>query len=54
MVKHIVTSGCSFSDFSGTWATLLNKKVNANVYDPHEHFLDNFLIPKLDINNICY
>lgn len=32
MVKHIVTSGCSFSDFSGTWAKLLNKKVNANVY----------------------
>ena len=32
MVKHIVTSGCSFSDWSGTWATLLNKKVNANVY----------------------
>jgi len=33
MVKHIVTSGCSFSDkCGGTWAVQLNKKVNANVY----------------------
>jgi hypothetical protein len=53
MIKHLVTSGCSFSDnFNKRWPHFLSEKIGATLYNRGQGSCGNYWISKSEIYQI--